>query len=146
MEVDYGCEYCRDDQNRWYGHVTQIGSSEDRGTILLRCPLCHALYEDSPSEADPTRRLTEREAEVLFPPETRQRSRIGDVEAWFAEIGYGLLIDHADGLYWAALTRGSGVMAPRYGRGSEPEEAAESARSRYRVEQLGISEDEDQQA
>ena len=146
MEVDYGCEYCRDDQNRWYGHVTQIGSSEDRGTLLLRCPLCHALYEDWPSEANPTRRLTEQEAEDLFPPSTRQRSRIGDVEAWFAEIGYELVIEHADRLYWATLTTESGFVAPRYGRGNEPEEAAERARSRYRVEHLGETEGESQPA
>jgi hypothetical protein len=65
--VDFGCDYCRDDQNRWYGHVTQIGSSEERRTILLRCPRCHALYENVPRGLDRTRRLTEAEAERLFP-------------------------------------------------------------------------------
>jgi hypothetical protein len=44
---DFGCEYCADDQNRWHGYVTQIGSSWERGMILLRCPRCRALYENS---------------------------------------------------------------------------------------------------
>ena len=70
--VDFGCDYCRDDQNRWYGHVTQIASSEERETILLRCPRCNALYENAPRGLDQARRLTEAEASRLFPgsPET----------------------------------------------------------------------------
>jgi hypothetical protein len=65
--VDFGCEYCADEQNRFYGHVTQIGSSEARGRILLRCPRCDALYENTPAGPDETRRLTEVEADRLFP-------------------------------------------------------------------------------
>jgi hypothetical protein len=65
--IDFGCDYCRDDQNRFYGHVTQIASSEDRGTILIRCPRCSALYENTPAGPDRTRRLTEEEASHLFP-------------------------------------------------------------------------------
>lgn len=67
VPVDFGCDYCRDDQNRFYGHVTQIGSSWQRGTILLRCPRCGALYENTPAGDDHTRRLTEAEAAELFP-------------------------------------------------------------------------------
>lgn len=63
----FGCDYCRDDQNRLYGHVTQIGSDEPRRMILLRCPLCSALYENSPDGPDRTRRLSEAEAAALFP-------------------------------------------------------------------------------
>jgi len=65
--VDYGCDYCRDDQNRLFGHVTQIGSNEERGTILIRCPRCGALYENAPAGADVTRRLTEEDARESFP-------------------------------------------------------------------------------
>jgi len=65
--VDFGCDYCRDDQNRLYGHVAQIGSDEKRRMILLRCPQCSALYENSPRGPDRTRRLTEAEAEERFP-------------------------------------------------------------------------------
>jgi hypothetical protein len=65
--VDFGCEYCADDQNRLYGHVTQIGSSEERSMILLRCPRCGALYENTPGGKDRTRRLTVAEAEQLYP-------------------------------------------------------------------------------
>jgi len=65
--VDFGCDYCRDDQNRFFGHVTQIGNDAARGMILLRCPRCGALYENGPKGADITRRLTEAEANHLFP-------------------------------------------------------------------------------
>lgn len=65
--TDLGCDYCRGDQNRLYGHVTQIASDEARRMILLRCPRCLALYENSPDAPDRTRRLSETDAEVLFP-------------------------------------------------------------------------------
>jgi hypothetical protein len=65
--VDFGCGYCADDQNRFYGHVTQIGSSEERRILLLRCPRCGTLYENAPVGPDRTRRLTEAEARQLFP-------------------------------------------------------------------------------
>jgi hypothetical protein len=65
--VNFGCDFCRDDQNRFYGHVVQIASDERRGMLLLRCPRCEALYENSPGGTDQTRRLTESEAEQLFP-------------------------------------------------------------------------------
>ena len=63
----FGCDYCRDDQNRWFGHVTQVASSEDRGTILLECPRCGALYENTAGGDDQTRRLTVEEAAEIFP-------------------------------------------------------------------------------
>jgi hypothetical protein len=66
-EINFGCDYCADDQNRWCGHVTQIGSDETRRMILLRCPRCEALYENAPQGDDQTRRLTEDEARTLFP-------------------------------------------------------------------------------
>jgi hypothetical protein len=65
-QPDFGCDYCADDQNRFFGHVTQIGCDEDRRMILLRCPRCGALYENSPAGADQTRRVTEEEVERLF--------------------------------------------------------------------------------
>jgi hypothetical protein len=69
--VDFGCEYCADDQNRWFGHVEQIASSEERRMILIRCPRCGTLYENTAAGEDQTRRLTEDEAEVLFPDFSR---------------------------------------------------------------------------
>ena len=66
-EVEFGCSYCADEQNRWYGHVPQIGSSEERGLILLRCPRCGALYENTAGGYDRTRRLTTDEAALLYP-------------------------------------------------------------------------------
>jgi hypothetical protein len=35
--------------------------------ILVRCPRCAALYENTPRGEDRTRRLTESEAMELFP-------------------------------------------------------------------------------
>jgi hypothetical protein len=64
---DFGCEFCADDQNRWHGHVAQVGSSEARLTLLLRCPRCGALYENTPRGPDRTRRIDEDEARRLFP-------------------------------------------------------------------------------
>jgi hypothetical protein len=64
---DFGCEYCADDQNRLFGHLTQVGSSEDRGMILLRCPRCGAYYENTAGGYDQTRRLTPTEAQLLYP-------------------------------------------------------------------------------
>ena len=61
-----GCDYCRDEQNRFFGHVTQIASDEDRRMILLRCPRCGAIYENIPDGDDATRRLTEIEARNLY--------------------------------------------------------------------------------
>jgi hypothetical protein len=62
----YGCDYCADQQNRLFGHVTQLASSDERMTLLLGCPRCHALYEISTMEDD-ARRLTTDEARELFP-------------------------------------------------------------------------------
>ncbi len=64
---DFGCDDCRDDSNRFYGHLDQIGSNADRGMILLRCPRCNALYEDTPAGPDQTLRLTGDEAHTLYP-------------------------------------------------------------------------------
>ncbi|MGO9341086.1 MAG: hypothetical protein ACLQQB_10155 [Solirubrobacteraceae bacterium] len=66
-DVDFGCDYCANDQNRWYGHVTQIASDEQRRMILIRCPRCGTLYENTPDGEDKTRRLTAGEAQGLFP-------------------------------------------------------------------------------
>lgn len=42
---DRGCEFCRDEQNMYFGHVEQLASNEDKG-VLLRCPQCGWLYLD----------------------------------------------------------------------------------------------------
>jgi len=65
--VDFGCDYCEDDQNRFYGHVKQLAADDERGMILLRCPRCGTLYENAPVGEDQTRRLSEAEARQLFP-------------------------------------------------------------------------------
>jgi hypothetical protein len=67
QRTDFGCEFCADDQNRLYGHVTQIGSDETRQMILLRCPRCGALYENTACGDDNTRRLSPAEANRLYP-------------------------------------------------------------------------------
>jgi hypothetical protein len=65
--VDFGCDFCADHTNRNYGDVTRIGSSHQRLTLLLRCPHCGALYENTPRGPDRTRRIDETEARRLFP-------------------------------------------------------------------------------
>ena len=65
--VDFGCDFCRDDQNRLYGQATQIGSNEVRQRILLSCPRCGALNENTPRGHDETQRLTPEEARKLYP-------------------------------------------------------------------------------
>jgi hypothetical protein len=65
-DVVFGCGYCANDENRWYGHVTQIGFSEKQHLILLQCPRCGALYENTPDGEDATRRLTTAEAKRSF--------------------------------------------------------------------------------
>lgn len=67
QRTDFGCEFCADDQNRLYGHVTQIGSDETRQMILLGCPRCGALYENTACGDDNTRRLSPAEANRLYP-------------------------------------------------------------------------------
>jgi hypothetical protein len=64
--VEYGCAFCADDQNRWFGHLDQL-SSNDLGLILLRCPHCGSFYSNTAGGWDETKRLTSSEAELAFP-------------------------------------------------------------------------------
>ena len=67
----FGCEYCKWDDNRLYGHLTQIGSNELHGLILLRCPRCGAFYSIAPVGDDETRRLSQEQAlELVDNPES----------------------------------------------------------------------------
>jgi hypothetical protein len=66
LGTTFGCDYCHDDHNRLYGHVTQIASNEALRLILLECPRCGALYENAPKGDDATRRLTYEEAQDRF--------------------------------------------------------------------------------
>lgn len=65
-ETGFGCDYCAEDQNRSYGHVTQIGSHPTESLLLLRCPRCGALYEMEGTGAK-TVRLTVDEARERYP-------------------------------------------------------------------------------
>lgn len=67
-----------------------------------------------------------------------ERDELADIEQWFASRGFGFRCWKDDaGVTWADLiSPASGsVVAPRYGRGSTPIEAARSAKDRYLVEQ-----------
>jgi hypothetical protein len=60
------------------------------------------------------------------------------VSDWFRTRGFGLTLEPAeDGSYWASLTRltDGQAVAPDYGSGSTPEEAAVSAKARFEVVQ-----------
>lgn len=67
VPVDFGCDFCAHHTYRNYGDVTQIGSSYERLTLLLRCPRGGALYENTPRGPDRTRRIDEAEVRRLFP-------------------------------------------------------------------------------
>ena len=67
-EAEFGCDYCRDGDNRYYGHVPRIDEDELRGMVLMRCPHCGALYEESHVGSE-TRQLTEDQARQLYPSE-----------------------------------------------------------------------------
>jgi hypothetical protein len=64
-DVDYGCAYCADDQNRSFGHVTQVASNDASG-MLLQCPRCGTLYQDI-ADGSPVRRVTPEAAGTAFP-------------------------------------------------------------------------------
>lgn len=64
---EVGCEFCRDDENRLYGHMTPLASNDDTQMLLLRCPRCGTLYENNARGPDVTQRLTEHEAHEHFP-------------------------------------------------------------------------------
>jgi hypothetical protein len=65
--VDFGCDFCADDQNRWFGHLPQVATNEETGLILIRCPRCGWLYEDAAGGDDQTQHLTAAEARERFP-------------------------------------------------------------------------------
>jgi hypothetical protein len=65
-DIDFGCDFCADEQNRLYGHVPQIASDDDGRVILLHCPLCGAYYEDALWGLDKTRRLSSAEAQKRY--------------------------------------------------------------------------------
>jgi hypothetical protein len=66
-EPVFGCEYCADEQNRFYGHVTQLGHSDETGSLLLRCRRCSTLYEVTEGVGSKTIRLSTDEAKRRFP-------------------------------------------------------------------------------
>jgi hypothetical protein len=70
---------------------------------------------------------------------TRRIAILREVDAWFGERGFGLILTEEDGEYWAHLFPKSSliVSVPKYGRGRSQEEAAERARGRFKIEQEG---------
>ncbi len=64
--VEFGCDYCADEHNFHYGHVTQIGSSGARRRILIQCPRCGTLYENTANGPDDIHRLTPQQARQRF--------------------------------------------------------------------------------
>ena len=64
--VEFGCDYCADEHNFHYGHVTQIGASGPRRRILIQCPSCGTLYENAVNGPDDICRLTPQQARQRF--------------------------------------------------------------------------------
>ncbi len=62
-----------------------------------------------------------------------------DDERWFGELDFDVEYEEAEDSIWVNLRRRTNPKAvvPRYGRGSSREEALESARKRFEVEQIG---------
>jgi len=69
---------------------------------------------------------------------TDRIAALREVDAWFGDRGFGLVLTQEEGEYWAHLfsKQSLEISAPRYGRGSSPEAAARSAQARY-VEEEG---------
>ncbi len=68
-------------------------------------------------------------------------------EVWFRELGYVIAVSREDdGVFWATLTAvaNPSFVIERYGRGATDGEAAESARRRWQVEQIGSLADQPQ--
>jgi hypothetical protein len=70
---------------------------------------------------------------------THRLTVLSDIDRWFGERGFGLVLVREDGEYWAHLfpKKSLQISAPRYGRGPTPEAAAQSARDRFREEEVG---------
>ena len=66
QQAEFGCDFCADEQNRFFGHVTQIASDDATGLVLLRCPRCEAYYENTPAGADNTTRLSPDQAHQRY--------------------------------------------------------------------------------
>lgn len=77
-----GCDYCADTSNMSFGHVKQVAVSEERGTVLLRCPRCLWLYEDN-QQGDPVR-VSASHAEHAFGWQNEVGS--GDVEPLWSDL------------------------------------------------------------
>jgi hypothetical protein len=75
------------------------------------------------------------------PDEQRQPTDVdGEVRRWFEHLGYALEVSlDDDGVFWACLTSlgNPDFTVEKYGRGTTRREAAEAARRRWRVEQIG---------
>jgi hypothetical protein len=67
-EQVWGCDYCADADNRYYGHVTRVAQRDDYDFVLMRCPKCQAFYEETPA-GENTRRLSRMEALEAWPAE-----------------------------------------------------------------------------
>jgi hypothetical protein len=68
-------------------------------------------------------------------------------EVWFRDLGYEISVSREDDdIFWATLTAvaNPSFIIERYGRGATEEEAAESARRRWQVEQVGSMADQRQ--
>lgn len=68
---------------------------------------------------------------------TDRIAALKDVDHWFRDRGFGIVVTEEDGEFWAHLFPLSSLQigAPKYGSGDTPEAAALRARERYRIEQ-----------
>ena len=73
---------------------------------------------------------------------TRRIERLREIDEWFAQRGFGLILTEEEGRFWSHLfpKQSLQVTVSKYGSGPTPEDAAERARQRYRTEQEGSPE------
>jgi hypothetical protein len=64
-------------------------------------------------------------------------SELDAISAWFTDRSFGLTFEHDASFSWAGLTRlpSGRLVAPKYGRGETPIDAARRAKQRYECEE-----------
>jgi len=65
MPDPFGCDYCASDGNRLHGHIPEVASRNGRERVLIQCPKCESLYEQTESRSI-DRRVTAAEARMLY--------------------------------------------------------------------------------
>jgi len=128
--------WCPRCDHGWVGHFIV----RDRAVELFVCGDCEATWRSS-ADIDPAtfRDLSDVLVEIGTDPgwDTLVDARPHE---WFRDLGYALVVDlDSDSVFWAGIwsLANAESRVERYGRGDTEVQAAESARRRWQVEELG---------